>query len=240
MTFRRNGAQCLDYVQFKRSDSQLTQKFCTPFDRSKTKYYLVPEPANSSYEFDIHKDGGKLETTIFIAKQKYFFQEEVPTVSIVYTPYKRCDDGTPKGYRAINFNSCILEDYFCDGYQNCLPNICLDEANCPNVTDVISNGTGTKVTVGAITTLILCTILFIVCIWTCKKKDLLFWSSDCAGPSANTSLPRLDGQESLSTSNRPVPTAPMLEVAVSPPVFDKDLPPSYDSLFPEQNNSAAQ
>ncbi|KAK2575467.1 hypothetical protein KPH14_011198 [Odynerus spinipes] len=208
MTFRRNGTQCLDYVQFRRSDLQETQKFCAHFDRSKTKYYPVPEPANSSYEFDIGKNGGRLETTIFIAKKRYLFQDEIPTVSIVYTPYKKCDNIVPKGYKAIRYKSCILEDYFCDGYQNCAPDICLDEANCPNVTDIISN-------------------------------DLLFWSPDCAGPSAHSSLPRLGGQESGSTSNQ-VPTAPMLEVAVPPLVLDKDLPPSYDSLFPEQNNSTAQ
>ncbi|XP_035720951.1 uncharacterized protein LOC118441088 isoform X1 [Vespa mandarinia] len=248
MTFRRNKTECVDYVQFKRSDSQKTQKFCGNFDRNTTKYYPVPEPENSTYElgsffsenpyseFDIN---GKLETTIFIAKKGYLFAEKVPTLSIVYTPYKKCKGSTPINYTSILFDSCILQDYFCDGYQNCVLKICRDEENCPNATDIISN-TGTKVTVGAVTTIILCTILFGVCIWACKKKDLLFWSSDCAGPSAHSSLSRSGGQESGSINNPQLPTAPMLEVAVPPPVLDKDLPPSYDSLFPEQNNSTVQ
>ncbi|XP_043675152.1 uncharacterized protein LOC122632443 [Vespula pensylvanica] len=248
MTFRRNKTECVDYVQFKRSDRQETQKFCGNFDRNTTKYYPVPEPENSTYElgsffsgstyaeFDI---GGKLETTIFIAKKGYLFPEKVPTLSIVYTPYKKCKGNILINYTAIPFDSCILQDYFCDGYQNCAPNICQDEATCSNANDIINN-TGTKVTVGAVTTIILCTILFGVCIWACKKKDLLFWSSDCAGPSAHSSLSRSGGQESGSTSNPQVPTAPMLEVVVPPPVLDKDLPPSYDSLFPEQNNSTMQ
>ncbi|KAF7391286.1 hypothetical protein HZH66_009766 [Vespula vulgaris] len=225
MTFRRNKTECVDYVQFKRSDRQETQKFCGNFDRNTTKYYPVPEPENSTYElgsffsgstyaeFDI---GGKLETTIFIAKKGYLFPEKVPTLSIVYTPYKKCKGNILINYTAIPFDSCILQDYFCDGYQNCAPNICQDEATCSNANDIINN-TGTKVTV-----------------------DLLFWSSDCAGPSAHSSLSRSGGQESGSTSNPQVPTAPMLEVVVPPPVLDKDLPPSYDSLFPEQNNSTMQ
>lgn len=70
---------------------------CGNFDRNTTKYYPVPEPENSTYElgsffsgstyaeFDM---GGELETTIFIAKKGYLFTEKVPTLSIVYTPYK--------------------------------------------------------------------------------------------------------------------------------------------------------
>jgi len=99
--------------------------------------------------------------------------------------------------------------------------------------------TATKVTVGAVTTMILCFIIFVMCLWICKKSQKLCWSSDCAGPNACSrpnSLPQdTDGGVG---SNRAVPTAPMLEVAMSSPVADKDLPPSYDSLFPEQENPA--
>lgn len=122
---------------------------------------------------------------------------------------------------------------------NCPLGICSDEVNCSYVTDRFPrDDTATKVTVGAITTIILCFIIFLMCLWICKKSRKLCWSSDCAGPqvcSRPGSLPDTDG---ALGSNRAVSTAPMLEVAVSSPVANKDLPPSYDSLFPEHSNPA--
>jgi len=144
-------------------------------------------------------------------------------------------------YASVGRNSCIRLDYFCDEIHNCPYRICFDEDKCPSiVTDRFpKDDTATKVTVGAVTTMILCFIIFVMCLWICKKSHKLCWSSDCAGPnvcSRPNSLPQdADGG---AGSNRTVPTAPMLEVAVSSPVADKDLPPSYDSLFPEQSNPA--
>ncbi|XP_015187678.1 PREDICTED: uncharacterized protein LOC107072341 [Polistes dominula] len=251
MTFRRNKTQCLDYVQFKRSDFQRTQKFCGNYDRSTTKYYPVPEPENNTYESASIFSGstyaefdtkGMLETIVFISKEKHLLTEEIISLTLVYTPYKRCKENLNTNYTKIKFESCILHNYFCDGYQNCVPNICEDEVNCTTSIDVFTHSTGTKITMGAVTTLVVCTIIFGVCVWACKKKDMIFWSLDCAGPSTRSSdrLARSGVQESESTSNRQVPTAPMLEVVVPPPVIDKDLPPSYDSLFPEENNSTVQ
>ncbi|KAI4498068.1 hypothetical protein M0802_006892 [Mischocyttarus mexicanus] len=251
MTFRRNKTQCLDYVQFKRSDFQVTQQYCGNYNYNTTKYYPFPKPENITNEFtssfseNLYAEydmGGFLETTIFISKERYYLTKEILSLTLVYTPYKRCRENFNSNYTKINFESCILHNYFCDGYQNCVPNICNDEQNCTTNIDVFTHSTGTKITMGAVTTLIVCTIVFSVCVWACKKKDMIFWSLDCAGPNTRTSdrLARSGIQESGSTSNRQVPTAPMLEVVVPPPVVDKDLPPSYDSLFPEQNNSNVQ
>lgn len=125
--------------------------------------------------------------------------------------------------------------------------MCSDESNCtmahksyPNI--VVSDEEGTKVTVSAMTTILLCFIIFILCMWICRKHEKLCWSPDCAGPSSvsgtTIGLPMEQGQQ--SAPNPPmVSSAPMLEVAVPTALQDKDLPPSYDSLFPTQVNTNA-
>lgn len=134
-------------------------------------------------------------------------------------------------YVLVGHNNCIRKEYICDKIHNCPIGLCSDEVNCVDG-QYSKDDTATKVTVGAVTTMILCFIIFIMCLWICKKSQKLCWSSDCAGP--NVCSPDADGGQG---SNRAVSTAPMLEVAVSSPA-DKDLPPSYDSLFPERSNPA--
>ncbi|XP_070172189.1 uncharacterized protein [Polyergus mexicanus] len=268
MSFRRNGDQCLDYVQFKRTDGHYTDKFCGEIDRQtmyQTIYFPVPESEDNSYniymgdtvlqshdkyaEFDSIKKWKpftimepvniEFETEIFISKER-LLDKEYLDLSIVYTPYRSCKKIDLERYKPVGHNICIRKEYLCDMTYNCPLGICSDEFNCSHIiTDRFPrDDTATKVTVGAVTTMILCFIIFIMCLWICKKSRKLCWSSDCAGPnmcSRPDSLPDADGGLG---SNRAVPTAPMLEVAVSSPVANKDLPPSYDSLFPEQSNPA--
>ena len=76
-------------------------------------------------------------------------------------------------------------------------------------------------------------------LWICRRHKRLCWSSDCAGPNQHDNRYAHTERiaENLSANpNSSVAVAPMLEVAVLPAVADKDLPPSYDSLFPEQSN----
>ncbi|XP_011639477.2 uncharacterized protein LOC105428722 [Pogonomyrmex barbatus] len=252
MFFRRNGDQCLDYVRFKRSDGHHTAKFCGEIDRSWimslpiSKDDLDADSFNYA-EYDSVKkwkpwsigDIAMIETEIFISKERVPSGQTLDLL-IVYTPYKGCSHADPKQYRDVGFNNCIRKEYVCDEIYNCPFGVCSDEADCPvRQTERYSkNNTSTKITVAAVTTMVLCFILFIICLWVCKKSQKLCWSSDCAGPNVRSrpvSFPNTDGGPE---SNRTVSTAPMLEVAVSSPVADKDLPPSYDSLFPEQSNSA--
>ncbi|KAK9300340.1 hypothetical protein QLX08_006889 [Tetragonisca angustula] len=187
MSFRKNGTQCLDYVQFKRKDYHKTKRFCGFLDRNKMKY-SVPESENNAeseiityaeYDPSSHKSNAELETEIFISKEK-LEEGEFLALRIAYTSFGNCSDVDSKRYKSIGHNTCMLNEYFCDEVYNCVPGICFDE-------DV------------------------------------------CSRPGT---LPR----ETEGSVNPPVPSAPMLEVAVPSSVADKDLPPSYDSLFPEQNN----
>ncbi|XP_011701691.1 PREDICTED: uncharacterized protein LOC105458231 [Wasmannia auropunctata] len=261
MYLRRDGDRCIDYVQFQRSDGHWTSKFCGELDRSQATYLPVPEPEDNSgntswprssnfmyAEYDPipvkrrdapwrwTTDSAKIGTKIFISKESVPDGQSLD-LTIVYTPYKRCDQAD-FDYKPVGYNNCIRKEYICDKIYNCPLGVCSDEANCTVNDRYPKDDTATKVTVGAVTTMILCFIIFVMCLWICKKSQKLCWSSDCAGPNACSrpvSLPDADG---IQGSNRGVPTAPMLEVAVSSPVADKDLPPSYDSLFPEQSSPA--
>lgn len=242
MVFRGNNTACLDYVRFKRSDGYQTFKFCGTVDRnSPTSFVDHAFPSNQLYaEFEPinrHMQSGKIETEIFISKESVP-RGQILDLKIVYTPYKRCDDIKDYQSVSIGHNSCIRKEYICDGIHNCLESMYDDEKDCPPSTDILSReDTTTEVTVGAVTTVILCFIIFVMCLWICKRSQKLCWSSDCAGPNV-CSRPGSLPPDADGPASRAVPTAPMLEVAVSSPVADKDLPPSYDSLFPEQNNPA--
>lgn len=123
--------------------------------------------------------------------------------------------------------------------MNCPEEVCRDEENCEKLYDIVSNGTGTKVTIGAVTTMILCFIIFVMGLWICRRNKKLCWSSDCAGPGGQDNrLSRIE-REAAGSANAPVVVDPMLQVATAPSVLDKDLPPSYDSLFPEQSSPPA-
>ncbi|KZC05653.1 PREDICTED: uncharacterized protein LOC107193978 [Dufourea novaeangliae] len=249
MSFRKNGSQCIDYVQFKRKDTYQTEKFCGLLDRSRTKY-SDPESENSGsssvslptetyaeYDPSGYKSGGELETEIFISHET-LLDDEFLALNIVYTPYKNCSNVDLTKYTSIGLNTCLQNEFFCDGvYNHVLPNVRSDEDNCPNnANEYISTGTGTKVTVGAVTTMILCFIIFVMCLWICKRSQKLCWSINFADANVCSSRPGQLSHETEGSANPPVPTAPMLEVAVPSSVADKDLPPSYDSLFPEQSN----
>lgn len=237
MSFRRNETHCIDYVRFKRKDGHKTERLCGLLDPSK------PDDNSSEFprttwviygEFDPmvnSKSSAELETEIFISKKELKDGESLALI-IAYTSFTNCSKVDPTKYTSIGNNTCILDEYFCDDIYNCVPGVCNDESKCH---EVVSTGTGTKVTVGAVTTLILCFITFVVCLWICKRSQKLCWATDCADPSVCTRPGPLPRHE--NTVNPPVPTAPMLEVAVPSSVADKDLPPSYDSLFPEQSNA---
>ncbi|XP_012226891.1 uncharacterized protein [Linepithema humile] len=260
MFFRRNGSDnCLDYVQFKRSDGHSTKKICGEIDRSKSTDSPVSDQDDvirdlsdnlydSFAEFEsVSKPvpwfplirSSELETEIVISKERVPSGQSLD-LSIIYTPYRSCINAD-RDYKHVGNSICIRKEYVCDRIYNCPTGLCFDEDDCTYTTtdQYPKDDTATKVTIGAVTTMILCFIVFVMCLWICKKSRKLCWSSDCAGPNACSRPDSLSQDaDGGSGSNRAVPTAPMLEVVVTSPVADKDLPPSYDSLFPEQSNPA--
>ncbi|XP_015120358.1 uncharacterized protein LOC107043379 [Diachasma alloeum] len=240
ISFRRNESGCIDYVRFKRKDKNSTDKFCGNFDRRRLRSALEYSEdysgftsKNASYSFGEFDPQGEIETTIFVSKETLAESEHL-NLTVVYTPYKDCEKTDWAQYRTTRYDVCIWRDYFCDGYTNCFAGICVDEDPCPD--EITSNGTGTTVTIGAVTVILLSFVIFLMGLWICRGQKKLCWSPDCAGPSTQDRAPA--DRDSGESHHEAVGVAPMLEIAVLPSPLDKDLPPSYDSLFPDQANRA--
>ncbi|KAG8037337.1 hypothetical protein G9C98_005547 [Cotesia typhae] len=241
LSFRQNGSKCVDYVKFKRKNRDDGKPFC-----GKINYERIYDDftRNIVGEFTSNMED-EIETTILVSKQPLDPEDPPLNITLVYTPFKDCfrSEGLNNNgqiYKRPTETSeyCIPEDYICDGITNCLPEICKDESNCPEI--IVSNGVGTKVTITAVSTILLCFIIFLMGLWICRRNHKLCWSPDCAGP------PNPDDHRFTNANNRgsgnftdqqspSVPSAPMLQVAVLSSPADKDLPPSYDSLFPAED-----
>ena len=100
---------------------------------------------------------------------------------------------------------------------------------------VSSKNVGTKVTVGAVATIILAFILFITCLWIMRRHKKLCWSDDCNGPRPSPPSTRAEMHPHLQEDDsrlHPAPSAPSTDRGSVSVAEDKDLPPSYESLFP--------
>ncbi|KAF7992664.1 hypothetical protein HCN44_005008 [Aphidius gifuensis] len=271
ISFRKNGDECLDYVKFKRkNDNEADHRICGKLNRqiprvminenNQPRFEALNHDTNDDNYDDIYQYStrydesdldGEIETTIFVSKKSLSMNENL-NLTISYTPYKSCDKVNTDDYGPTTaYDICLWKEYFCDGIQNCASDLCADEQYCSN--DIFGNGNNTKLTIGAIVTIILCLLKFLASLWICKRYKIFCWSPDCMMNSStinnnnndnsyhNNNTSRIidnDIDNNFST-NQSSSVPPVLLVSVLPSSHDKDLPPSYESLFPERINSAA-
>lgn len=106
-----------------------------------------------------------------------------------------------------------------------------------------SSGLGTKVTIGAVVLILGLLLLFMLCLFVCRRCQVLCWSGP-PPPRPQRSMPQAVRVEMMTTSGtsgetarHTQPTAPPLlplSQTASPVHEDKDLPPPYESLFPSR------
>lgn len=205
---------------------------------------------------DLH---GALEVYIFLSKDSLRKEAEMD-LNLVLTSYRECANA-PRYYKACIDNfSCISEDYFDDGIINCPYLNCVDENGCAfeDKDDIKRKPLGNKVLIGYVTSLVLMFGLFIVCVYICRKFGALCWSDSCINsrtpptprdrvielnqPSTRSTSATTTTTITAATTAQDVSGAPAGTEAPSnssspasaPPLepSNKDLPPSYDSLFP--------
>lgn len=88
---------------------------------------------------------------------------------------------------------------------------------------------GNKVLIASVSSLLLIFGIFVCCLWVCRLHKILCWAEDFSNSSTSQNPPVSPSIEMCETNmqpSQPAPTAPTNYEA------DKDLPPSYDSLFP--------
>lgn len=142
--------------------------------------------------------------------------------------YARCEEDED--------DSCISKNFFGDGFVNCPE--CVDEKGCSKDSEQVQILNPSNVLLSAIISLLATMVLFGGCLWC------LYRYRHCIGNcnSNSTGMAR-NNQNSLtvsadqiqvelqSSANDALPSAP--------PAEDKDLPPSYDSLFPVPTSGRA-
>jgi hypothetical protein len=97
---------------------------------------------------------------------------------------------------------------------------------------------GTRVTIGAVTSILLAFVLFLICLWLLRRSKKLCWSGACSNGSRRTpptsaaeTHPHLQDEEMRTYTAPSAPLEPQENASVTI-AQDKDLPPAYESLFP--------
>lgn len=260
LDLRKNESthECIDYVQFQKRHTKFKMIFGSDPERSQQFCGIVNsihEPDDDSDELKDYvmahnafiDDKGTLDVTISVANQQLLASEKLD-ISIIFTAYKMCRYGDNDGFKECSARSgiCIWEGFFKDTNVNCPYNDCFDEGGCPVISPGgkrQSSGLGTKVTIGAVVLILGLLLLFMFCLFVCRRCQVLCWSGSSASRQQRSS--QQSGRVEMSTpmgnvgvsSGQSQPTAPPLlpvSSATSPVHEDKDLPPPYESLFPSR------
>lgn len=141
---------------------------------------------------------------------------------------------------------CISNSFENDGFVNCPPHQCSDELKCVHQVPVVEPQiSGTNIAISAITSLVL-TMVGVLCVWMCCKYKYCRDSNNSAsntggngGGSNNRRGP--PGQRVVDTDFQTIELPSSSENtrpirASAPDIDDKDVPPSYESLFKKDHN----
>ncbi|KAK9738509.1 hypothetical protein QE152_g9814 [Popillia japonica] len=171
--------------------------------------------------------GHSLDIFVYIAK-KALKPDETTKINIIFTIYNLCID-SPSDYKPCleTREICIHESYFADGILNCPFFGCVDEGGCDELITT-SNSVGKKVLIGSATTLVFIFMVFIVCLYICRKQRKLCWSDNFASP--NTTIQTQTAR--VMEMNDSLTHSPHTSTVAQPAdQEDKDLPPSYENTY---------
>ncbi|XP_030758481.1 uncharacterized protein LOC115884123 [Sitophilus oryzae] len=241
INLRKNesNGECIDYIQI-RVQNKFTRRFCGNFNA--TSVMNQNENGEISSINSAMNKNGELDVTIFIDKEPLAYNTRTE-FSVVFTSFKECSYLNYKHYKLEQCNEreevCIKTHFFMDGLINCPYYGCTDEGKCLLSSNIESKGSvGDRVLIGSLSTLALLFALFCLLIWAFKKHKLFCWREDFAHPT-----PISDNNRSSCVMEMHEPTGIRLAEPALPPTQPsapvdqgKDLPPSYDSLFPNSTN----
>ncbi|CAH0382603.1 unnamed protein product [Bemisia tabaci] len=235
MYLRRNATtkECIDYIQFKQSKQQFPINL--QFEREQhnwgPKYcgriiatdIMMEQPDSDIAPNAYIANEGSIAVKIHITP-KQVLDNETLTLEIAFTPYSICryDNNAVKN---CGENMCISQKYVTDGVVNCPFIDCRDEGTCVlnfNGTRItkFATGIGVRLSMNAIASVFSVFLVFISCLWLCRHCGAF-----CFEPPP---------QPIIVSSPVEMGDVRAQQAATAPPIADdKDLPPSYDSLFPE-------
>ncbi|XP_022916038.1 uncharacterized protein [Onthophagus taurus] len=233
---RRNesSGQCIDYVTFISENGVVSRKYCGMLN---AKWKMDPMFVNEESSVEpvdentfLNDINAYLIVDIFISELDISRELTPTTINIVFTLYKKCQYRMFGQYEPCldDGDVCIKPWYFNDRIINCPYAGCVDEGGCriqSTYNDKLS--IGSKVIISSMSSLVISFVVFVICIYLCRKYKKLCWSEDWSQPqqSSEAQTPRvIEMNEQPSQSQEQTDDRNVV----------KDLPPSYESLFPDR------
>lgn len=200
--------------------------------KSNEKKYAFCDAMDDDDELKVYADDhGKMRVTVNLDTGLALpTLDDTLEVQFIVTVKRDCN--SLEGYSPCEDDeddSCIYKDFFEDGYVNCPE--CTDEKGCFKESEQVQIMNPSNVFLSAIISLLGTTIVFGGCLWCLYRYRNCIGNcnSNSADTARNNQNTRTVAAEQIqvelqSSGNDIQPSAP--------PDYDKDLPPTYESLFP--------
>lgn len=241
LNLRRNKLtkQCIDYVEFFSKDGlSRSNKFCGRINASSamTNTDHILDNINYSNAFRTRKH--KMYVHIFVNKAQTLNSDEEAELEIIFTAYKNCTKTKSSDdlYLPCSKHSqfCIYKEFFNDSLVNCPFAGCVDEGVCSKLKYVTNPSVSTKLLVSSISFLFILFMCFLICIWACKKHKVVCFSEEFSNaPPRRANCPRYEMNQQTG-ARLAQETEAVSSQNTEPADLSKDLPPSYDALFPDR------
>lgn len=136
-------------------------------------------------------------------------------------------------------DKCISSIFKNDDIMNCLPPKCYDEPTCYGKTknDILVRPSPSSIALSAITSLLFTMCGVATCLWMCfKYRECMHICAAVTSPPVTRDRTAARQSTNMPMQSSIVPATPDLPYPVAP-TEEKDLPPSYDSLFGSSGNA---
>ncbi|XP_031352116.1 uncharacterized protein LOC116177315 [Photinus pyralis] len=238
IVFRKNSTGgCIDYIQYRRGDGSTSRQYCGSLtaslgmDRIFAPDVYVSEVAPTVNSFISHF--GKVEVTIHISKEPLKAHQEM-NLEVVFTQFSSCNMRDYRDCGKQYKNYCIYKDFFNDVYVNCPFPDCTDEGGCDRQITTPPNSMANNVVIGSVTSLFVVFLFFICSLWLCRKYKKFCWDENFANSSnTNRTVETEENEETSNNISLPSTTRDTTLHNINADE-DKDLPPAYDTLFPNR------
>ncbi|CAD7014915.1 unnamed protein product [Ceratitis capitata] len=228
LKFRRDPVKntCIDYIQFVGGNRPPSEKICNEI--------AIDGPAGR-----LIFDQRNREVSIHIYIDKRISIKEPLELRMVMTAHSECKYTGDFLCDPNDQYSCISRHFVRDNITNCMYP-CRDEISCFHDADTSGEFDTTNVALSALTSLIFTMLGVGFCVWVCWK----YWNCITVQQHAHEASAAAHRRAQMETNVIELPPAPSFSDAITSsvenepdnqqPQTPKDLPPSYESLFPDR------
>ncbi|KAH8285000.1 hypothetical protein KR054_003777 [Drosophila jambulina] len=232
LKFRRDpvSKQCIDYIQFSSGNRSPSERICTDIAIDGPAGRLIFDQRDR--EVNVH---------IFIDRSRHILGDPLE-LRMVLTAHSECQFNGDFLCDPKDPYSCISRHFVRDNITNCLYP-CRDEGTCFHDAIVTEEIDTANVAISALTSLIFTMLGVGFCVWICWK----YWNCITVQQRAHeASAARFNQRRARSdVPTIELPTAAQYDDGMlhehdpqqqqqQQPATPKDLPPSYESLFPDR------